>query len=62
MEKKQAPSCDSCINYEYDEEYGVYCCSLYLDEDELLRYSYNPNRRCPFYQYRDEYINVRKQI
>ena len=33
-----------------------------MDEDEMISYTQNPYRKCPFYQFRDEYINVRKQI
>ena len=59
--KKLPPSCDTCIHHIYDEECLSYFCDLLLDEDELLRFSYT-NRACPFYQFHDEYINVRKQI
>ena len=63
MLKKKAPEgCDTCINYVYDDDYDCYTCDLRLDEDELQRYAYSPVFRCPFYQYKDEYINVRKQI
>lgn len=62
MEKKLPPSCDTCIHHEYDEEMLSYYCDLLLDEDEMIRYSYSPQARCPFYQFHDEYINVRKQI
>ena len=60
--KKLPPSCDTCIHHEYDEEMLAYFCDLLLDEDELARYSFSPHARCPFYQFHDEYINVRKQI
>jgi hypothetical protein len=55
-------NCESCIHYVYDEIYFAYTCDQALDQDELSSYTYNPQRRCPFYQYKDEYINVRKQI
>ena len=62
--KKEAhvADCDSCIHHLYDEELLAYYCDLLLDEDEILRCSFAPQRRCPFYQFNDEYINVRKQI
>ena len=60
--KKLPPSCDTCIHHEYDEEMLAYFCDLLLDEDEMTRYSFAPQARCPFYQFHDEYINVRKQI
>ena len=60
--QKSDTNCDSCINYVYDDDFGYYTCDLYLDEDEMQRYAYSTQVRCPFYQYKDEYINVRKQI
>lgn len=63
MEKKPVQGdCDSCIHHQYDEEMLAYYCDLMLDEDEIARYSLSPRPRCPFYQFADEYINVRKQI
>lgn len=62
QEKKIQGDCDSCIHHLYDDEMLAYFCDMMLDEDELLRYSYGPRPRCPFYQFHDEYINVRKQI
>ena len=62
-EKKIQGDCDTCIHHQYDEEMLAYYCDMMLDEDELLRYAFGgPRRRCPFYQFHDEYINVRKQI
>ena len=65
--KKHTPkapviNCDSCIHFVYDEDYADYACEVSLDEDEMLAYSLGTFRRCPYYQYKDEYINVRKQI
>ena len=62
QKKNNDTNCDTCINYVYDDDFGCYTCDLRLDEDELQRYAYSPRPRCPFYQYKDEYINVRKQI
>ena len=56
-----AADCDSCLHHAYDEDLLAYFCDLLLDEDEIVRYSLSPKRRCPFYQFNDEYINVRKQ-
>ncbi len=62
MDKKQQASCDSCIHYITDEvSYDAYC-DMNLDEDERMNYSLSGLYRCPFYQFADEYINVRKQI
>ena len=35
--KKQGPltSCDTCVNYVYDDDYGYYLCEGNLDEDEM---------------------------
>ena len=66
-EKKYKPkpavrACESCIHFVFDEDYADYACEVALDEDEMLSYGYGVRRDCPYYQYRDEYINVRKQI
>lgn len=60
--KNAQGTCDSCIHYIYDEDFLCYTCDLNMDEDEMISYTQNPYRKCPFYQFRDEYINVRKQI
>ena len=36
-EKKMVSNCESCMNYEYDEEYEYYVCTKNLDEDEMYR-------------------------
>ena len=61
-DKKPKASCDSCIHYIYDEDFLCYTCDRNLDQDEMISYTANPYRSCPFYQFNDEYINVRKQI
>ena len=30
--------CDTCINYEYDEDYEAYMCDMDMDEDEYARH------------------------
>jgi hypothetical protein len=45
----------------FDEGYGDEACEVELDEDEFAAYSMGQFHRCPYYQYRDEYISVRKQ-
>ena len=42
-------SCDSCIYFEYDEEYECYTCSMNLDEDEMYRFMQNSFYNCPYY-------------
>ena len=61
MKKKMKSNCEFCQYYDYDEEMDSYVCTLDLDEDEMERYAFS-ERSCPFYQFHDEYINVRKQI
>ena len=31
--KEKQTSCDTCVNYTYDEDYGYYICEADLDED-----------------------------
>ena len=63
MEKKQqAASCETCIHHVFDEDFYAYFCDMLLDEDELSRYAFGSQISCPFYQFHDEYISVRKQI
>lgn len=52
--------CESCLNYEFDEEYGWYCI-INMDEDEIGRINSYANRGCPYYHPGDEYTIVRKQ-
>lgn len=54
-------NCDSCINLVYDEDFGYDICVVNMDEDEFSRYAGKTDVSCPFYQFDDEYINIRKQ-
>ena len=54
--------CDSCMYYEYDEDYECYVCQMDLDEDEMYRFLTNTNKNCPYYKYGDEYSVVRHQM
>lgn len=52
-------NCETCVYYEYDEEFEDYYCSVDMDEDDyarVLRY-----QQCPFWRDGDEYKVVRKQ-
>ena len=60
--KKQIGSCESCVFYDYDEEYDVYECQVNLDQDELAQFLSGTMRSCPFYRFYDEYKSVQKQI
>lgn len=55
-------NCETCVYYEYDEEYECYTCMMNLDEDEMYRFIKNSFDNCPYYKYGDEYTIVRKQI
>ncbi len=55
-------SCDSCANYEYDEEYDGYFCDVNMDEDDHMRFMSSSQYNCPYYQLDDEYKIVRKQM
>lgn len=59
---KTQTNCDSCMNYEYDEEYECYECQVNMDEDEIGRLLSSSRVSCPYYRLGDEYKIVRKQI
>ena len=59
--KKQQGSCESCMYYEYDEDYECYVCEVNLDEDEMERFLRSANDSCPFYRPGDEYRTARWQ-
>lgn len=60
--KKQPTSCESCVYYDFDEEYEDYVCTMNLDEDEMVRFLSGGARACPYYRFYDEYKSVQKQI
>ena len=47
--------CESCMYYQYDEEYEEYFCDVNLDEDEMERFLRDGFRNCPYYRLEDEY-------
>ncbi len=53
--------CESCVFYDYDEDYDTYACQLNLDEDEMARFLSGHTRSCPYYRFYDEYKSVQKQ-
>ena len=53
--------CESCGNYEYDEESEQYVCGVSLDMDEFEAFLSGSVRDCPYYDPGDEYSIVRKQ-
>lgn len=62
MRRREASNCESCMNYEYDEDYECYVCMQNLDEDEMLRFVKGEFHECPYYRLQDEYRIVRKQM
>ena len=61
-QKKQESNCESCVFYDYDEDWDSYVCTMNLDEDEMLRFLHGENASCPYYRFYDEYKSVHKQI
>ena len=53
--------CETCWNYDYDEEYDEYCCMMDMDEDEVYRYLISRQTRCFFYRQGDDYTLSRRQ-
>ena len=60
--RKTAANCESCMNYEYDDDYECYTCEMNLDEDEMYRFLSGSTDSCPYYQLDNEYLIVRKQM
>lgn len=54
--------CDTCSNYQYDEDYEYYVCMVDLDEDDMSRFLRGGSFACSFYQRDDEYAVVKKQM
>ena len=54
-------TCDTCLYYEYDEDYECYVCDMDLDEDEMYKFIKGSFNNCPYYKFGDEYSIVRKQ-
>lgn len=55
-------NCEMCGYLEYDEEEDVYECTVNLDEDEMYNFLTGSRVECPYFQYRDDYKVVRKQM
>jgi len=55
-------NCESCVFYDYDEEYDSYVCTMNLDQDEMGAFLSGNTRACPYYRFYDEYKSVQKQI
>ena len=57
-----AATCESCVYYDYDEDYDAYVCCMNLDQDEMGYFLSGHTQSCPYYRYYDEYKSVQKQI
>ena len=55
-------TCDTCLYYEYDDDYECYTCQMNLDEDELYKFVTSTYFDCPYYRNGDEYAVVRHQM
>ena len=53
--------CETCWNYDYDEEYEEYYCMMYLDEAEVYRIRTSKIQPGPFYRQGDDYTLARRQ-
>ena len=53
--------CESCVYFDYDEDYEENVCTVNLDEDELYRFMQGGAFECPYFNPFDEYKVVRKQ-
>ena len=60
--EKASGSCETCVFYDYNDEYDYYECMVNLDQDELSNFLMGNTRACPFYRFYDEYKSVNKQI
>lgn len=54
--------CDTCSNYQYDEDYECYVCMVDLDEDDMSRFLSGGEFDCAYSQLDNEYLVVRKQM
>lgn len=60
-DKKIAAGCESCVFYDYDEDYDAYVCTMNLDQDEMGAFLSGNTKYCPYYRFYDEYKSVQKQ-
>ena len=61
MDKKSGATCETCLYFDYDEEWQEEICTMDLDEDELERLASGRYATCPYYRFYDEYKFVQKQ-
>ncbi len=53
--------CEDCLNFEYDDEYNEYVCTVDMDMDDLVRIMSDKRSVCPFFRINNEYKIVEKQ-
>ncbi len=61
IKKPKSTNCESCVFYDYDDNFDAYICTVNLDEDELERFVTGTAQNCPHYRFYDEYKSVQKQ-
>ena len=49
--KKLVSNCETCMYYDYDDDYEAYICTANLDEDDLERFVKGANTHCPYYRF-----------
>ncbi len=53
--------CETCMFYDFDEEYDDYVCDADMDEDDMVRFLEGRTDACPFWRPGDEYRTARRQ-
>lgn len=53
--------CEQCMYYAYDEEEDDFCCTMELDEDDMMRLRSSQYKQCPCFRFGDDYTIVKKQ-
>lgn len=54
-------ACESCVFYDYDEDWDAYVCCMNVDQDDWGAFLSGNTRTCPYYRFYDEYKSVQKQ-
>ena len=60
--KAPQSNCETCVYFDYDEEWDDQVCTYSLDEDEMEKRAAGHYKDCPYYKFYDEYKSVNKQI
>lgn len=62
MSEKQEAVCERCLYYELDEDGLNYICTMYFDEDDIEKISYQKSKTCRYFKDGDEYKTVKHQM